>query len=41
MDSARLTDNTTETGGELGVREVRNERAISVYRRVEHKLTGT
>jgi hypothetical protein len=30
----------TETEGQLGAQEVRNERALFVYSRVQHKLTG-
>lgn len=29
-----------EAGGEPGAREVRNERALFVYNRVQNKLTG-
>jgi len=30
----------TETGNQPGAQEVRNERALSVYSRVQNKLTG-
>lgn len=33
-------DYVSETMGGLGAQEVRNERALAVYNRVQHKLTG-
>ena len=36
-----ITLHLPETEGQPGVQEVRNERALFVYNRVQHKLTGT
>lgn len=36
----KLNGPLSETMGGLGAQEVRNERALAVYNRVQHKLTG-
>jgi len=35
-----ILSSNIETQGELGAQEVRNERALFVFNRVQHKLTG-